>query len=56
MENGNIYLINYGSFSKVATFLRSEDGNNEFFDMNGKFILTDSFLSKGTVKIETIEN
>lgn len=53
-EPGKIYNVNYGSFTKLATFLYSENGNNVFFDNNGEFVFSDKFLAKGSVKIEEI--
>ncbi|MDQ0896235.1 MULTISPECIES: hypothetical protein [unclassified Paenibacillus] len=55
IECGQMCLIDYGAFQKVATYLASENGNNVFVDTNGKFVLTDRFLTKGSVRINTLE-
>jgi hypothetical protein len=51
---GETYLINYGTFSKVATFLNTSNGINSFFDINGHFNFSDSFINSGKVSIEQI--
>jgi hypothetical protein len=53
---GNNYLINYGTFNKLSTFLHRENNENIFFDNNGKFSFTDSFLAKTTLTFEIIPN
>ncbi|MNI98618.1 hypothetical protein D3C73_1574950 [compost metagenome] len=53
---GETYLINYGTFSKVSTFLHSSDGINSFFDINGRFNFSDSFINSGGVTFELISN
>lgn len=55
-ERGSNYLINYGTFSKVATFVEAANGKNVFFDDNGEFVFTDGFLAKGTVIITPLDD
>ncbi|OMD67622.1 hypothetical protein [Paenibacillus odorifer] len=54
-ERGNIYSIDYGNITKAATFVSSEDGLNLFFDINGEFALTDSFIAKGAIAITELD-
>lgn len=53
---GETYLINYGTFSKVSTFLNSSNGINSFFDTNGPFNFSDSFINSGRVTIEKLDD
>ncbi|GMX64412.1 hypothetical protein Elgi_36810 [Paenibacillus elgii] len=54
-ERGSSYLINYGSFSKVATFVETEDGKNLFFDLDGEFVFSDEFLTQGKVILSRLK-
>ncbi|OME55424.1 hypothetical protein BSK59_13175 [Paenibacillus odorifer] len=54
-ERGATYSINYGNVTKAATFVSSNDGINMFFDIAGKFGLTDNFIKKGLVIITELD-
>lgn len=54
-ERGSNYLINYGSFSKVATFVETANGKNVFFDLDGEFVFSDEFLAQGKVIITLLD-
>ncbi|OMD87520.1 MULTISPECIES: hypothetical protein [Paenibacillus] len=54
-ERGEAYSINYGNVTKAVTFVSSNDGINMFFDINGKFALTDSFIKKGSISIAEMD-
>jgi hypothetical protein len=55
-KQGVNYLIDYGTFNKLSTFLFRENDKNVFFDDNGKFVFTDAFLAKGTLTFEEIND
>ncbi|MNH75576.1 hypothetical protein D3C73_278200 [compost metagenome] len=62
IENGTNVLIHYTTMkskpnhSKVATFIeRDNEGNNHFFDIDGKFSFSDSFIDSGQVVIEVLD-
>lgn len=52
----SFYLIDYGTHTKIATFTNKEKNINYFFDIDGKFSLSDEFLKKGTITITEIED
>jgi hypothetical protein len=54
-KSGVIYSINYGNVTKAATFVSAKDGLNSFFDINGKFALSDTFIAKGTITITELD-
>jgi hypothetical protein len=54
-ESGAIYSINYGNVAKAATFVSSNDGINMFFDINGKFALSDAYIASGSVVITELD-
>ncbi|MBU7316123.1 hypothetical protein [Paenibacillus oleatilyticus] len=55
-ERGSTYLINYGSFSKAATFVEVTHGKNLFFDLDGEFVFSDEFLAQGKVIIAQLND
>ncbi|WP_372011345.1 hypothetical protein NBRC13296_12295 [Paenibacillus chitinolyticus] len=52
----NIYSLDYGVVIKLATFSRKEGEYNFFFDKDGEFALSDSFLSKGIISIKLMND
>lgn len=54
-EIGETYHIDYGLTAKLATFLGKEEDKNVFFDVDGKFSFTDSFIAKGKIKFTKME-
>ncbi|OZB98049.1 hypothetical protein [Paenibacillus sp. XY044] len=51
----SIYLIDYGTHTKLATFRIKQKNLNHFFDVDGEFSLSDEFLKRGVIVVTELE-
>lgn len=52
----SIYLIDYGTHTKLATFTSKQKNINHFFDTDGVFSFSDEFIKRGRITITEMKD